>query len=83
MYALKCLKHLEEICYYYYNPDLYWAIDFTPSAEDRMPVTVITRDDVIKARSTYFAIETTLYVLIGVDFLVMAGFYLIKLNKRN
>lgn len=73
----------EEICYYYYNPDLYWAIDFTPSAEDRMPVTVITRDDVIKARSTYFAIETTLYVLIGVDFLVMAGFYLIKSNKRN
>ena len=71
----------EEICSYYYYPDLYWKIEFTPSADDKMPVTVITTEAVKTARSIFFTIETALYALIAVDFVASAVVYLIKIRK--
>ena len=84
-YVNACIQNSggEEICTYYYNPDLYWKIDFTMSTDDKMPVTVVTRDSVITARDTFFAVETALYVLIIVDFVSAAGGYLIKLKKNK
>ena len=73
----------EEICSYYYNPDLYWAIDFTPSADDKMPVTVITWDAVEMARDIFFAVEITLCALIAVDFIAVTSAYLIKIQKNK
>ena len=73
----------EELCSYYYNPDLYWKIEFTPSADDKMPVTVVTFDSVANARDIFFTIETVLYIFIVIDFLVAAIIYINKANKNN
>ncbi len=73
----------EEICAYYYNPDLYWRIDFTQSADDKMPVTVVTYESVANARDIFFTIETVLYILIVIDFVIAAIVYIIKANKNN
>ena len=73
----------EEICTYCYNPDLYWKIEFTPSAEDKMPVTVITNASVIQARNIFFTIETVLYLFIVIDFALAAILYIIKANKNS
>ena len=73
----------EEICLYCYNPDLYWTIEFTPSAEDKMPVTVVTCESVDNARDIFFAIETVLYVFIVMDFVIAAIVYVIQANKNK
>ncbi len=73
----------EEICSYYYNPDLYWRIDFTLSAHDKMPVTVVTCESVANARDIFFTIETVLYIFIVIDFIAAAGVYIIKANKSK
>ena len=73
----------EEICSYYYNPDLYWKIDFTLSADDKMPVTVVTCESVANARDIFFTIEAVLYIFIVIDFVIAAIVYIIKANKNN
>ena len=69
------------VCTYYYNPDLYWRIDFTASAEDRMPVTVITAEAVRKGRIFYQAVESVLYYFILIDFAAAAVFYVRKCKE--
>ena len=71
----------EVICEYYHNPDLYADIRFTESADDKMPVTVITNQAHYEARDTFQTVESILYTLIVIDFVVAAGIYLIKTNK--
>ncbi len=73
----------EEICSYYYNPDLYWKIDFTLSADDKMPVTVVTCESVVNARNVFFTIETVFYIFIVIDFVIAAIVYIIKANQNN
>ena len=73
----------EEICSYYYNPDLYYRIDFTLSADDKMPVTVVTCESVANARDIFFTIEAVLYIFIVIDFVIAAIVYIIKANKNN
>ena len=73
----------EEICMYCYNPDLYWRIEFTASADDKMPVTVVTSESVANARDIFFTIESVLYIFIVIDFVVAAIVYIIKANKNN
>ena len=73
----------EEICMYCYNPDLYWRIEFTASADDKMPVTVVTCESVNNARDIFFTIESVLYIFIVIDFVVAAIVYIIKANKNN
>ena len=72
----------EEICSYYYNPDLYWRIDFTLSADDKMPVTVVTSESVANARDIFFTIETVLYLFVAIDFVVAAIVYTMKAHKN-
>ncbi len=71
----------EVLCTYYYNPALYRYIRFTESAEDKMFVTVCTRQAYGEANSTFQRIESILYFLILVDFVVAAVVYLIAVNK--
>ncbi len=71
----------EVICDYYYNPDLYEVILFTESADDKMPVTLITNQAHYDARNTFQTVESILYALIVIDFIVAAGIYLIKVKK--
>ena len=71
----------EVICDYYYNPDLYADIRFTESADDKMPVTVITNQAHYDARDTFQTVESILYTLIVIDFIVAAGIYLLKVKK--
>ncbi|MBE6669762.1 MAG: helix-turn-helix domain-containing protein [Ruminococcaceae bacterium] len=71
----------EVICEYYYNPDLYKRIIFTESSVDRMPVTVLTNQAYYDGRDIFQAVESTLYTLIVVDFVVATGIYLIKTKK--
>ena len=73
----------EEISMYCYNPDLYWKIEFTPSADDKMPVTVVTWESVANARDIFFAIETVLYIFIVIDFASAAIIYIIIANKNK
>lgn len=73
----------EVICEYYYNPDLYKRIIFTESSVDRMPVTVLTNQAYYDGRDIFQAVESTLYTLIVVDFVVAAGIYLIKTKKAR
>ncbi|MBQ2989553.1 MAG: helix-turn-helix transcriptional regulator [Clostridia bacterium] len=73
----------EIICEYYYNPDLYKEIRGTASADDRMPVTVIRKDDYYQGMLTFRTVETALYVCIVMDFVVAAGIYLFKMIGRK
>ncbi len=73
----------ETICVYCYEPDLYWSIEFTASANDKMPVTVITNQAVYNARNIFQVVESTLYALIVIDFVISAGVYLFKINKNK
>ncbi len=65
----------EVLCEYYYNPDLYEVIRFNESAEDKMPATVITKQAYYDARNTFQMIESTLYFLIVIDFVIATGIY--------
>ncbi len=71
----------EEICSYYCNPDLYWKIEFTPIANDKMPVRVVTSQAVMRATNLFQSVETALYLLILADFIAYAGVYISKLRK--
>ena len=73
----------EVICEYYYNPELYSKIIFTESSDDKMPVTVITDPARYKALITFSNIESALYCLIVLNFVVSAGIYLLKINDRK
>ena len=71
------------ICEYYYNPNLYAVIQFTESADDKMPVTVITNQAHYNARVTFQTVESILYILIVVDFVIAIGIYIIKTNQSK
>ncbi len=73
----------EEICVYCYNPDLYWQIEFTPSSDDKMPVTVITNQAVYAARNIFQTVETVLYALIALAFVAAVGFHVIKVYGKK
>ena len=71
----------EVICEYYHNPDLYERIIFTESADDKMPVTVITNQAHYDGRNTFQTVESILYTLIVIDFVAAAGIYITKTYK--
>ena len=71
----------EVICEYYYNPDTFYAIVFTETSEDKMPVTVITNQAVYDARNLLDNMQTVLYLLIAVDFTVCAIIYVKRKDK--
>ena len=73
----------EVICEYYYNPDLYQDIRFTESADDKMPVTVITKQARYNASNTYQMTETFICALVAIDFIVAALIYLRKAHKNK
>lgn len=73
----------EVICEYYYNPDLYKRIIFTESADNKMPVTVITNQAYYDGRDTFQTVESILYTLIVIDFVVAAGVYLLTVHKNK
>ncbi|MGM9644541.1 MAG: helix-turn-helix domain-containing protein [Eubacteriales bacterium] len=73
----------EVICEYYHNPDLYMDIIFTESADDKMPVTVITKEAYYNALDTFRTIESTLYTLIVIDFVISAAVYLLMSHKTK
>ena len=73
----------EVICEYYYNPDLYEDIRFTESSDDKMPVTVITKQARYNARNTYQMTETFICALVAIDFIVAALIYLRKAHKNK
>lgn len=73
----------EVICDYYYNPDLYEDIGFTESADDKMPVTVITNQAHYDARNTFQTVELILYTLIVIDFVAAILIYLGKAHKNK
>ena len=73
----------EVICEYYYNPNIYAIIQFTESADDKMPVTVITNQAHYNARVTFQTVESILYILIVVDFVIAIGIYIIKTNQSK
>lgn len=71
----------EVICEYYHNPDLYMDIIFTESADDKMPVTVITKEAYYNALDTFRTIESILYTLIVIDFVISAAVYLLMSRR--
>lgn len=73
----------EVICEYYCNPDLYKSIVFTETSDDKMPVTVITKEAYYDAHDTVQTVESILYTLIVIDFIVAAGIYLLKVFKAT
>ena len=73
----------EIICEYYYNPQLYKSIVFTESAENKMPVTVITKDNYYNSIAIHQGVESLLYALIVLNFAVAAGIYTVKIHKNS
>ena len=73
----------EIICEYYYCPHLYVEISFTESSYDKMPVTVITREAYNRANFFVQDVESALYSLIIINFIVAAAIYLIKIKKHK
>ena len=73
----------EVICEYYYYPALYKRILFTESAADKMPVTVITNQAYYDGRDIFQTVESILYTLIVIDFIVAGLIYLGKAYKSK
>ena len=73
----------EIICEYYYNPDLYHTIAGTESDYYRMPITVITKEDYSLGRHIFSMVESILYALIPIDFIVATVIYCMKINKKK
>lgn len=76
-------SHGEVICEYYHNPNLYEDIRFTESAEDKMPVTVITMQASYNAKDTFQAIDSILYALIVIDFVLATVIYIAASRKQK
>ena len=71
---------------YYFNPDLYYSIQFTETADDKMPAKVITMDALNDAKKTLKTIESILYAFIGVDMFGGTAIYFVKTyidKKKN
>lgn len=73
----------EVICEYYHNPDLYEDIRFTESADDKMPVTVITMQASYDAKDTYQTVTSALCALIVIDFISAAVVYIVFSQKQK
>lgn len=73
----------EVICEYYHNPNLYKQIIFNESADDKMPVTVITNQAHYNAKYTSSTVEAILYALIFADLTLAAAIYLIGIYKNK
>lgn len=71
----------EIICEYYYNPDLYYDITFTEFTNDKMPVTVITKEDYYAQLDVNSTIKSFIYFLICVDIVISIAIYAIKLYR--
>ena len=71
------------ICEYYCNPELYVDIIFTESAEDRMPVTVITKEAYYNGLDLHQTLCSVLSVLMILDLIIAAGFYWRKLYSKK
>lgn len=69
------------ICEYYYNPDLYYSITFTEFTNDKMPVTLIKKEDRYAQINVNNTIESLIYFLICVDLVLAAVIYSVKSYK--
>lgn len=73
----------EVICNYYYNPDLYHSIVFNETADDRMPITVVTNEAHWNQMSVSEGIGTIAFLLIGIDLIAAIGIYCLKAKKPS
>jgi len=73
----------EVICEYYINPNLYAEISFTDSSYDKTPITVIRRDARYDAMNTFNTIESALYWMLAIDFIIAVAVYVIKRYRIN
>lgn len=71
----------EVICEYYFHKSLNESILFTESAEDKMPVTVITRRAYNIALNNYDYLHILLYGLMVFDVVACGIFYLRKMKR--
>ena len=72
----------EAVCSYYYNPHFYYSIEFSHTSEDGAPITVITREGIRDAVELKSGLESGLYLLLLLDFVLAAGVYIYKGRKR-
>lgn len=73
-------KHGNVIIEYYYNPDLYHDIVFSDT-ENKMPVTVVTKEAYYAEHNMMVDIQYILGGLAVLDFLLSACVYLMKIYK--
>lgn len=73
----------EVICTYYYNPDIYFSISFTETADDKMPVKVVTIQSYYEKLRKIENIESLLYTLMGVSAVCATVLYLFKRSRNN
>ncbi len=71
----------ETICEYYFHHSLNRSIRFTESAEDKMPVTVITMHAYTVAIHCYDFLHLLLYGLMVLDVMIAFAFYLRKMKR--
>ena len=71
----------EVLCEYYCNPEIYYEIIFTESADNKMPVTVITNQAIYDAVNLFDNVETALYILLVIDFIASTLIYVYKKDK--
>ena len=65
---------------YYYNPDLYHDIVFSDT-ENKMPVTVVTKEAYYAEHNMMVDIHYIIYILVFADILASACIYLLKIYK--
>lgn len=65
----------------YYNPELYYELDFDGVNDDRMPVVVCTQESYYRARSIYTELRNALFHAIALNLFVWAAVYLARLRK--
>lgn len=71
------------ICTYYHNPDLYVSITFSENSDNKMPVTVITKEAYYNALDTIQIIKSSLYLLFILNVGISCLVYIIKIYQGN
>jgi len=66
----------------YYNPDLYYELDFEGVNDDRMPAVVCTQESYYRAWSIYTELKSVLFYAITLNVFVWAAVYLIGLRRE-
>lgn len=76
-------KQGEVLCEYYYHSDLYAVIEYNINSDNRCPITVYTREAMIRANAQIDDITGILAFSIIAEMIIFVGIYTVIVSKKK